>query len=81
MFALIETLWGGRIVMRDSDNWDNEDNLSNQKLKKGSHLDWITVGVEDIEEEGEEELAKGREGGESTLVRWGVLPGRYLCKY
>ena len=39
------------------------------------------MGVEDIEEEGEEELTKGREGGESTLVRWGVLPGRYLCKY
>ena len=36
------------------------------------------MGVEDIEEEGEEELAKGREGGERTLVRWGVLPGRYL---
>ena len=30
-----------------------------------------------MEEEGEEEETNG---GERTLVRWGVLPGRYLRK-
>ena len=30
-----------------------------------------------MEEEGEEEETNG---GERTLVRWGVLPGRYLIK-
>ena len=30
-----------------------------------------------MEEEGEEEETKG---GERTLVRWGVLPGKYLRK-